>query len=96
MANFQNGVCDYQPHIIAITETWLQSCVDEAEVDLSGYTMIRSDRQQRRGGVLIPESNGFYPPAGEPTVCQPFLVIALDVPLHPTFLKVVMRYGPIG
>ncbi len=40
-----------QSHIFRATLifAWLQSCVDEAEVDLPGYTMVRADRQQRRG-----------------------------------------------
>ncbi len=87
MAELQDRVCDYQPHIIAITETWLRSCIDEAEVDLPGHTMIGADRQQRSPPPLcrlIPESNALNPPAGEPTVCQTFLATSLDVPLHPT------------
>jgi len=43
--------------IIGITETWLTSLVENAELELQGYRILRKDRDSqvktRGGGVLI-------------------------------------------
>ena len=38
------------PHVICLTETWLNSSVDSALVSLPNYSLCRSDRPNRRGG----------------------------------------------
>jgi len=37
-------------HIIALTETWLNSNISDAEVSLPGFTLFRRDRLVRKGG----------------------------------------------
>ena len=37
-------------HIIALTETWLNSSISDAEVSLPGFTLFRRDRLVRKGG----------------------------------------------
>ena len=46
-------------HIIALTETWLNSNISDAEVSLPGLTLFRRDRLERKGGgvaVFVSES----------------------------------------
>ncbi|XP_020605300.1 uncharacterized protein LOC110044121, partial [Orbicella faveolata] len=46
-------------HIIALTETWLNSNISDAEVSLPGFTLFRRDRLVRKGGgvaVFVSES----------------------------------------
>lgn len=41
------------PHIIALTETWLDPSIKECEVHLPSYTLLRHDRDRHGGGVAI-------------------------------------------
>lgn len=43
----------YDPHVIMITETWLHSEIQDAEVVPPNYRLIRKDRSSRGGGVAI-------------------------------------------
>lgn len=45
----------FQPHIIAVTESWGNAKVDDSEIHITGYTMFRKDRplDARGGGVLL-------------------------------------------
>ena len=40
-------------HIIAITETWLDKKIEDAEVDIPGYKIYRKDRDADGGGVAV-------------------------------------------
>ena len=42
-----------EPDIILITETWANSSVNDAELSLKGYGLMRSDRNTGRGGGCI-------------------------------------------
>ena len=39
--------------VVAISETWLDETVQDAEVDVDGYSVIRQDRNRQGGGVLL-------------------------------------------
>jgi hypothetical protein len=41
------------PPFVAITETWLKSYISDAQVDISGYQVYRSDRPSRVGGGCL-------------------------------------------
>ena len=41
------------PHILALSETWLDSSVTDAEIHLSGYRLFRFDRNRFGGGVAV-------------------------------------------
>lgn len=43
----------YKPHIMIISETWLHHDIGDAEVTPPGYSIFRSDRDTRGGGVAI-------------------------------------------
>ena len=38
---------------IALTETWLKSYIDDAQLNIPGYNVFRSDRNARVGGRVI-------------------------------------------
>ena len=40
-------------HVIAITESWLGSVVEDSIVAIDGYSLIRNDRNTRGGGVAL-------------------------------------------
>src|SRR5579872_4714993 len=44
-------------HVIGVIETWLNSSIDNAEIELAGYQVFRKDRvsqeKTRGGGVLL-------------------------------------------
>ena len=44
---------DIDPHIIGITESWVNTDITDAELGLTGYIMLRRDRKGRRGGGVI-------------------------------------------
>ena len=44
---------DIDPHIIGITESWVNRDITEAELGVTGYVMFRRDRIGRRGGGVI-------------------------------------------
>ena len=47
-------VDDIKPHIIRITESWVNNDITDAELGLEGYVMFRKDRIGRRGeGAVI-------------------------------------------
>ena len=52
---FLATVCDLNPDLIAITESWSTNNILDAELQLSGYQMFRRDRNtdNRGGGVLL-------------------------------------------
>ena len=46
-------VDDIKPHIIGITESWVNNDITDAELGLEGYVMFRKDRIGRRGGGVL-------------------------------------------
>lgn len=44
---------DYEPDIVAITETWLSPAIFDHEIAPPNYTIIRKDRPSRGGGVAL-------------------------------------------
>jgi len=50
-------IMEERPDIIAITETWAVESIEDSELKIEGYTMIRRDRilgeKTRGGGVLL-------------------------------------------
>lgn len=45
--------CTECPHILALSETWLDSSVGDSEVHISGYTLFRFDHNRNGGGVAV-------------------------------------------
>ena len=44
---------DNDPDIFAVTETFLDLTVDNAELEIDGYNLYRKDRNRHGGGVAI-------------------------------------------
>ena len=55
-------VDDIKPHknIIAITESWANTDITDAELGLEGYVMFGKDRMGRRGGGVLLSSRKLY------------------------------------
>ena len=45
--------------VIAMSETWLDPSIQDSEVDIEGYSVIRKDRNRKGGGVCIYINNKF-------------------------------------
>lgn len=58
----------YKPNIITLSETWLNSNIPDTEINLPNYTLYRSDRSSRGGGVAIYVSSEFISELTIPTV----------------------------
>ena len=43
----------HKPHLICITETWLDNQILDSEVCIDDYDIVRHDRNRQGGGVLI-------------------------------------------
>lgn len=52
-SELESIVLTHKPHIIVITETWLNIDIRDAEVTPPGYRIYRKDRDSRGGGVAI-------------------------------------------
>ena len=46
-------VSSHRPDILALSETWLDSSIDDKEISLPGFVLFRSDRNHCGGGVAI-------------------------------------------
>ena len=53
LTHFQSFVYSSPFHVIASSETWLTDKIYSREILSSGYTLYRSDRNTRGGGVLV-------------------------------------------
>lgn len=52
-SDLESVIVTYKPDVLVITETWLQSDVNDEEVTPRGYGIYRKDRDSRGGGVAI-------------------------------------------
>ncbi len=43
----------HEPHIIAITESWLHDIISDPEIDIRNYRLFRKDKKDRDGGPLL-------------------------------------------
>ena len=41
------------PHILAVTETWLDNSISDSEVMVPGYQLVRRDRNRHGGGIAM-------------------------------------------
>ena len=44
------NVSTFSPDCVAVTETWLNSTVDNDFISIPGYDTLRCDREKQRGG----------------------------------------------
>ena len=56
----ENNRGHYIP-FIAITETWLEPHIQDAQINIPDYILSRSDRKKRRGGGVLLYSHGKVP-----------------------------------
>ena len=43
----------YKPDIVCVTETWLDSVIENSELSIPDYELIRLDRNRQGGGIAI-------------------------------------------
>ena len=43
----------HMPHVLCLNETWLDSSINDGEIQLDGYSLMRRDKTRRKGGVLV-------------------------------------------
>ena len=57
---FEAMVCNYEPDVIGIGESWAHDGINDSEIALKGYDLFRCDRQAnvRGGGVLLYVKHG--------------------------------------
>ena len=53
MEELELYVHEEKPHIIAITETWGNSKIENSEISFEGYQTFRKDRKDRIGGGVL-------------------------------------------
>ena len=53
LERFQNFVYTEDIDIVFVNETWLSHSINNAEILHAGYTVVRNDREDRGGGVLL-------------------------------------------
>ena len=50
---FRMYALNHQHEIICVNETWLDNTVNNHEVELNGYDLVRKDRNRHGGGVAM-------------------------------------------
>ena len=40
------------PHVLSLNKTWLHSSISDSKIQLHGFSLVRSDKTRRKGGVL--------------------------------------------
>ena len=43
----------HMPHIICITETWLDNGITDNELTISGFKLLQLDRNRHGGGIVL-------------------------------------------
>ena len=51
--NYAYSVINTKPQVISLNETWLDENISDDELHLSGYNIIRRDRDSFGGGVAV-------------------------------------------
>ncbi len=94
------AVDNLKPDLIALTETWLNEQIADAEVRLEGFQLIRMDRIGRRGGgiaMFIRDGIEYVPHSSalqRHTACE-ILSCKLKVP-NQSDLHIALAYRPPG
>ena len=84
---------NHSPDIVCITETWLSHDILDSELNLSGYTLFRLDRNRHGGGVAMFVKLSFSPSfVSIPSNNLEFLLIS--VKLRNRFLYIGTFYRP--
>ena len=51
--NYACSVISTKPQVVSLSETWLDENISDDELHLSGYNIIRRDRDSFEGGVAV-------------------------------------------
>lgn len=47
------------PSFVSVVESWLGSEIDDSEVSIQGYNIVRLDRSRHGGGIVMYVHNSF-------------------------------------
>ena len=83
----------YHPHIICIVESWLCQDISDSELFISGYQLIRFDRNRHGGGILAYVDNKFTVSL-DPSPPSPLELMSFSVNVNNTVLHVCVFYRP--
>ena len=84
-----------RPAIIGISETWLSSNINDSELSINGqYTVFRSDRQTRGGGVCLLIMNSLKPRLCNELLSKNCEVVWAECNLLKCNLKICCYYRP--
>ena len=53
LCDLKDFTSDYKPSILALSKTWLDTSVVDAELTVKGHSLYRKDRNQHGGGVAV-------------------------------------------
>ena len=87
-------VLENQFDIICVSETWLDSSISDAEVELYGYQLFRNDRNRHGGGVAIYAHNSL--PVKKSTNVENFDIecVAVELKLNTKRFIILSCYRP--
>ena len=82
----------HDPHIISITETWLDNTIRDVTLGLMGYKVFRRDRNAHGGGVLLAVKESLFPTfSSTHDSCE---VIAVNITVDNRVIKIITAYRP--
>ena len=90
--DLQALITEHDPHLISISETWLDSSIKDCTLGLLGYKLFRRDRNSNGGGVLLGVKNLLLPTfSSTHASCE---VIAINITVNNRVLKIITAYRP--
>ena len=100
LCDLKDFTSDYKPSILALSETWLDTSVVDAELTIKGYSLYRKDRNRHGGGVAVYlKSSLTTQPIGDlikptPESSLESLWIAVSSPTLPSSIALCVCYRP--
>ena len=82
LTDLQAAAQVYCPDILCITETWLNSHLDNANLGLSNFCICRRDQPTREGDILIAIISNLNPVLIESCSTHEVLVVKATIDTH--------------
>jgi hypothetical protein len=99
LVDLQNILAEYNNHIVAITETWLNCNVIDGEILPANYCTYRKDREEtwpdkRGGGLLLGIENRFLSKRRQDLECNCEIMVCEVQPNTCSKIAIVLCYRP--
>jgi exonuclease III len=83
------------PFLISVTETWLSQSVYDEEISIAGFSLLRKDREGRRGGgCAVYVANGFKFKRREDLEESAFEVLWIEAKIRSSVYVIGCAYRP--